>query len=186
MEYKLIRSKRKTLSMQMTEGGLVVRAPFSTPERSIEKFVEEHGRWINKRFAELERRLAEAEKYPPLTDEDIKELAEAARSYIPQRVARYADMAGVKYGRRTIRNPRTRWGSCSSKGNLNFNCMLMLTPPEVIDSVVVHEVCHLKHMDHSRAFYAEVRRIFPEYDKWNSWLKENGKVILMRAERCET
>ena len=186
MDYKLIRSKRKTLSMQMTEGGLVVRAPFSASEKSISDFLKKHERWIKKREEELERRLAEAEKYPPLTDEDIKRLAEAARSYIPQRVARYADMAGGKYGRITIRNQRTRWGSCSSKGNLNFNCLLMLTPPEVIDSVVVHEVCHLKHMDHSARFYRDVRRLYPEYDKWNGWLKKNGKVILMRAERRET
>ena len=182
MEYKLIRSKRKTLSMQMTEGGLVVRAPFSASEKSISDFLKKHERWIKKREEELERRHAEAEKYPPLTDEDVKELAGKALSYIPQRVKYYADKMGVKYGRITIRNQRTRWGSCSSKGNLNFNCLLMLTPPGVIDSVVVHELCHLKHMDHSPKFYAEVRRIYPGYDRWNSWLKENGKIILLRMK----
>ncbi len=186
MDYKLIRSKRKTISIQMTEGGLVVRAPFSASGRSIDSFVKKHKLWIEKRAAEIERRRAEADKYPPLTDDDIRDLAKRALSYIPKRAEHYAGMAGVKYGRITIRNQRTRWGSCSSKGNLNFNCLLMLTPPEVIDSVVVHELCHLKHLDHSKAFYAEVRSIFPEYDKWSAWLKENGKVILLRAERGET
>ena len=180
MDYKLIRSKRKTLSMQMTEGGLIVRAPFSATEESITNFIKKNERWIEKRSAELERRRAAAEKFPALTDEDIDALAKRALAYIPQRVKYYADKAGAKYGRITIRNQRTRWGSCSSKGNLNFNCLLMLTPPEVIDSVVVHELCHLKHMDHSKAFYAEVRRLYPEYDRWNGWLKENGRLILMR------
>ncbi|MBR0136778.1 MAG: M48 family metallopeptidase, partial [Clostridia bacterium] len=67
-----------------------------------------------------------------------------------------------------------------SKGNLNFNCLLMLTPPEIIDSVVVHELCHLKHMNHSPRFYAEVRRVFPDYDRQSKWLKQNGPAIMLR------
>ncbi|MBR4241372.1 MAG: M48 family metallopeptidase, partial [Eubacterium sp.] len=74
----------------------------------------------------------------------------------------------------------TKWGSCSSKGNLNFNCLLMLTPPEVIDSVVVHELCHRKEMNHSKRFYDEVLRVYPDYKKWNKWLKDNGSAIMNR------
>jgi len=86
----------------------------------------------------------------------------------------------VTYGRITVRNQKTRWGSCSSKGNLNFNCLLMLTPPEVIDSVVVHELCHLREMNHSPKFYAEVLKVYPDYHKWNGWLKEHGAAIMKR------
>ena len=100
--------------------------------------------------------------------------------YIPERVAYYAPIAGVSYGRITIRNQKSRWGSCSAKGNLNFNCLLMLTPPEVIDSVVVHELCHRKEMNHSRRFYDEVLRVYPDYHIWNKWLKENGAAIMRR------
>ena len=186
MDYTLIKSKRKTLSLQVTEGGLIVRAPFSVSKRSVERFIKEHELWIDKRRRELENRREAVRSLPPLTREDIRELADKAKEYIPARAAYYADVLGVSCGRITIRNQKTRWGSCSSKGNLNFNCMLMLTPPEVIDSVVVHELCHLKHMDHSKMFYDEVRRAYPEYDRWNGWLKENGRVILMRMENCET
>ena len=70
------------------------------------------------------------------------------------------------------------WGSCTAKGNLNFNCLLMLTPPEVLDSIVVHELCHRKHMNHSAEFYAEVLRVYPDYRKWEKWLKENGKRLI--------
>lgn len=80
----------------------------------------------------------------------------------------------------TIRSQRTRWGSCSSKGNLNFNCLLVLFPPEVIDSIVVHELCHRKHMNHSPQFYAEIEKVFPEYKKWHKWLNDNGGLYMER------
>ena len=114
-----------------------------------------------------------------------RELAESARQYIPERVQYYAPKVGVDYGSITIRSQKSRWGSCSSKGNLSFNCLLMLTPPEVIDSVVVHELCHRKEMNHSAAFYAHVLRVFPEYQTWRRWLKENGPALLLRVRAHE-
>jgi len=107
-------------------------------------------------------------------------LADEALRVIPERVRYYAPLVGVTVRGITIRNQRTRWGSCSSKGNLNFNCLLMLTPAEVIDSVVVHELCHRIEMNHSPRFYAEIRRVYPDYDKWNRWLKDNGPAIMAR------
>ena len=83
----------------------------------------------------------------------------------------------------TIRNQKTRWGSCSSRGNLNFNVMLMLCPPDVIDYVVVHELSHLKHMDHSPAFWAEVASVLPDYAASRNWLKQNGATLLARMPR---
>jgi predicted metal-dependent hydrolase len=103
-----------------------------------------------------------------------------ARSVFPERTAHYASLLGVTFGRITLRMQRTRWGSCSAKGNLSFNCLLLLAPPEVLDSVVVHELCHRKHMDHSPAFYAEILRVFPDYDRRDRWLKENGPLLLAR------
>lgn len=114
------------------------------------------------------------------TNEEIHEMADMALKVIPERVKYYAEILGVTYGRITIRNQKTRWGSCSSKGNLNFNCLLMCAPPEVIDSVVVHELCHLKQMNHSKAFYAEVLKVFPNYYKCHDWLKENGGALIKR------
>ena len=107
-------------------------------------------------------------------------LKKEAKLLIPERVRYYAAKLGITYGHVAIRAQRSRWGSCSSKGNLNFNCLLMLTPPEVIDSVVVHELCHRKEMNHSKQFYAEVLRVFPDYHKWDRWLKENGPAIMRR------
>ena len=178
MTYKTIRSGRKTLVLEIKPGGLLVRAPFRTTDAEIEQYVRQHRDWIEKHLKKLEAQQQAAGE--PLTPEEIRALAEQALKVIPERVRCYAPKVGVTYGRITIRNQRTKWGSCSGKGNLNFNCLLMLTPPEVLDSVVVHELCHRKEMNHSDRFYAEVLRVFPDYWKWNRWLKENGGALMAR------
>ena len=74
--------------------------------------------------------------------------------------------------------PEKRWGSCSSKGNLNFNCLLMLAPSEILDYVVVHELCHRKQMNHSKAFWLEVEKVLPDYKESIEWLKEEGCQLM--------
>ncbi|MBR4635941.1 MAG: M48 family metallopeptidase [Clostridia bacterium] len=180
IKYTLIRSNRKTLGMQIKGTELIVRAPLRAPQKQIDAFVSENTAWIERNMKKAENQQDKAEQQGALTEKELGELAERAKKYIPQRVAYYAPKVGVTYGRITIRNQRTKWGSCSSKGNLNFNCLLMLTPPEVIDSVVVHELCHRREMNHSERFYTHVLSVFPEYKKWHGWLKKNGGVLLKR------
>ncbi len=177
----LIRSRRKTLSIQIkSDGQVIVRAPLRASRKDILRFVDSKEDWIKKCLQEAER---QRELHPPvekLTTEELRELAKKACVLIPERVRYYAPLIGVDYGRITIRNQKTRWGSCSSKGNLNFNCLLMLAPIEVIDSVVVHELCHRKQMNHSKKFYEEVYRVYPEYDRYHKWLRDNGASLLQR------
>lgn len=180
MDTRIIRSARKTFALQVTPEGLIVRVPDRATNRQVQDFIVKHQDWINKATARQEQRRKAMGDAPPLTNEELHALVEKALSYIPERVNFYAPQIGVTYGRITIRNQRTRWGSCSAKGNLNFNCLLMLTPPEVIDSVVVHELCHRKEMNHSDRFYTEVFRVFPDYWKWHGWLKEHGEAIMRR------
>lgn len=177
---KIIRSKRKTIAIEVKAKEIIVRAPQYMSYRDICAFIEEKRSWIEKSRKKLQERQRMIEQMEPFTDEEIRQLAEKALVVIPAKVRYYAQLVGVDYGRITIRNQRTRWGSCSGKGNLNFNCLLMLLPDAVVDSVVVHELCHRKHMDHSARFYAEVERVFPEYRKCQKWLKENGGVYLGR------
>ena len=180
MEYEIIRSERKTIAAQIKQGRLIVRAPRRVSERQIEDFLAKHRRWIEKNMKKEQERQEALASVRRLTDEEICALKEKARKVIPARVAYFAPLVGVTYGRITIRNQKTRWGSCSAKGNLNFNCLLMLAPEDVLDSVIVHELCHRKHMNHSKAFYAEVYQVFPEYDRCQAWLKKEGEVLMRR------
>ena len=132
---------------------------------------------------EIEGRALEALE---VTDEEIRKIKRQAKKIIPERVAYWAEKIGVTYGRIAIRLQSSRWGSCAQNGNLNFNCLLVLMPQEILDSVVVHELCHRKHMNHSKEFYNEIYRVFPDYDRCNKWLKENGGVYMKRVSLVDT
>ena len=101
----------------------------------------------------------------------------AAKEYFPKRVSHYHALTGGTYHKITIRDQKTRWGSCSSNGTLSFNYRLMYAPPRVLDYVVVHELCHLTHMNHSKDFWNMVASIMPEYKTYRQWLKEHGKEL---------
>jgi predicted metal-dependent hydrolase len=180
--YTVIRSARRLIALEVGPKGLIVRAPAFASEEEIAAAVRKNALWIARQTARLEEARRRLPKVERLTEEELRRLAEQAKKVIPERVAHYAPLVGVTYSRITIRNQRTKWGSCSSKGGLNFNCLLMLTPPEVIDSVVAHELCHRRHMDHSPAFYAELYRVCPDYRECRAWLKEHGAVLLARVE----
>ena len=180
MDYELIRSRRKTLAVEYKDGKMTVRAPWHATKGQIERFLQAHSRQIEAYLEKERARERELAEVPRLTREELAALANRAKEVIPQRAAYYAPLVGVDYGRITIRSQRTRWGSCSAQGNLSFNCLLMLAPPEVLDGVVVHELCHRLEPNHSKRFYAEVLRVLPDYRAREKWLKENGRRLLAR------
>lgn len=184
MDIEVRRSNRKTISIEVTkEVKVLVRAPYRMPLSEIQRFVNEKSDWIEKHVQKMLEKQQEVLEVERLTTEQIRALAKQALKVIPERAAYYAEIIGVSYGRITIRNQKTRWGSCSGKGNLNFNCLLMLTPPEVQDYVVVHELCHRKEMNHSKRFWNEVEKVLPDYRERRKWLKENGGRIIGRMDR---
>ncbi len=187
-EITIIRSNRKTIGLQINEDLTVtVRAPYRMSDRAVQRFVREKSPWIEKHMRKIQKSLqeAEAEKETeqPITAEEIKSLTEQARRYIPERTSYYASILNVSYGRISIRCQKSRWGSCSSKGNLNFNCLLMLTPPEIIDYVIVHELCHRIWMNHSERFWREVENVLPDYGQRREWLRKKGNKIMRRVVR---
>ena len=182
MEYELIRSRRKSLAVEIRpDGTILVRAPLRLPRREIERFLEEKSDWIQSHRAKVLRRRAQEEANPvsALTKEQLRTLKKRAQAAITERVEYYAPIVGVTYGNITIRSQKTRWGSCSASGNLNFNCLILLAPPQVLDYVVVHELCHRKQMNHSPKFWAEVERILPDYKSSVKWLKQNGRRLML-------
>lgn len=180
------RSARKSLSLEiMQDGSVLARAPQRMPKREIWAFIREKEDWI--RIHRRERMEKEAlAAADPISAAQIDELADRALEIIPGRCRYYAGIMGVSYGRITIRNQKTRWGSCSSKGNLNFNCLLMLAPPEILDYVVVHELAHRKEMNHSPRFWKEVEKVLPDYRKRVSWLKKNGPALITRMREGQS
>ena len=179
MDYTIIRSNRRSLSITIDpDANLIVRAPRRMSDRTIAAFVVSKRDWIEKHMEKVRKRAAKREEVPEFTEEERKALTKKARKMILEKVAYYAPIVGVTYGRIAIRKQRTVWGSCSSKGNLNFNYLLALMPDEVVDYVVVHELCHRKEMNHSPRFWAEVEKVIPDHKALRKWLKEEGSVYL--------
>lgn len=179
MEYTIIRSNRRSLSITIDpDANLIVRAPRRMSDRTIAAFVASKRDWIEKHMEKVRNRAAKREEVPEFTEEERKALTKKARKMILEKVAYYAPIVGVTYGRIAIRKQRTVWGSCSAKGNLNFNYLLAMMPDEVVDYVVVHELCHRKEMNHSPRFWAEVEKVIPNHKVLRKWLKEEGSVYL--------
>ncbi|MBQ5969869.1 MAG: M48 family metallopeptidase [Clostridia bacterium] len=178
--YQVIRSDRRTLGIEIKAGAVLVRAPRFATQKQIDDVLKQKQPWIETHLRMSREQVKTPVDVPQLSADELRVLGTQAVATIPPLVAQYAKKLGVTYGRITIRAQRTRWGSCSSKGNLNFNCLLMLAPPEVLESVVVHELCHRIEMNHGPRFYAAVYRVFPEYDKYNRWLKAHGAALQAR------
>ena len=182
IEAQVVYSRRRSLALEIkTDGQVIIRAPEGISEGVLMEFVRTRQEWILKKWFDSEtQRRNLAQVFPHDYEEDPKLEAayrRKARERIGQRTAYFAALMGVTYGRISIRSAKTRWGSCSSEGNLNFHWKLVLMPPEVLDYVVVHELAHRKEMNHSRKFWAEVKNVLPDYEKRRKWLKEFGGYV---------
>lgn len=181
MQYKIqiLRSQRKSLALEIREPGLLlVRAPLRMSDDKICSFISDKEAWIQKHMGLAEQRCKSAGNIRKITSEEIAQLTCAAQEVIPPIVAQYAAIMNVDYGRITIRHQKTRWGSCTGRGNLNFNCLLMLAPREVLEYVVVHELAHRKEMNHSAKFWRIVSEVKPDYMHAKLWLREKGTNLI--------
>lgn len=170
MEYELIRSDRRTLAVEIGEGGrVIVRAPRMLPVRKIERFLTSREDWITA-HAEMQRRREEKHGEPD--DEERLRLIAAAKAEIPPKVERYAEIMGLSYTGIRITGARTRFGSCSPKNSLCFSWRLMQYPEEAVDYVVVHELAHIVHKNHGPRFYALVESVMPDWKRRRAMLKE--------------
>lgn len=168
--YQWIRSRRKTIAIQIDrEGQVIVRTPYGITKRQVEEFLDEKKDWLLQTRQRVEKRKTEQ---IPISEEVRREGIERAKRIFPERTAYFAKRMGVDYGRITIREQKTRWGSCSSKGNLNFNWKLVLLDPELQDYVVVHELAHRREMNHSKDFWKIVEAELPDYRERRRRLKE--------------
>ena len=169
MTYEIIRSRRRTVALEVTaDGRVLVRAPMAMPGGEIRRFVDSHTAWLEKARDKVAARQA---AHPPLTRQETEALRRRAAAILPGKVAHYAAVMGVTPASVKITAARTRFGSCSGKNGLCFSLYLMQYPEEAIDYVVVHELAHIRHHDHSDAFYAEVAKVMPDYKERRKLLK---------------
>ncbi len=160
MEYTLIYSDRKTISISVKGGAVTVRAPLRASKEIIESFIIKNKKWIE---THIEKERVRIDKFESISEKDIKELKKTAKQYLSEKTEYYANIMGLKYGRITITSAKTRFGSCSSKGNISYSYRLMLYPEAARDYVVVHELAHLVEMNHSKRFYAIIEKVMTDY-----------------------
>lgn len=181
LTYIIQKSRRRSISVSVIEdNNVLVKAPYFTPEHTIKDSLISKKDWLTK---QIEKQNSEKEKAISLgliSEDELKKIKKTAKKVIPEKVEYWSKKIGVTYGRISIRLQTSRWGSCAQNGNLSFNCLLVIMPEEILDSVVVHELCHRKYMNHSKDFYSEIDRVFTDYKKCNKWLKEHGGIYMKR------
>jgi len=175
----IVRSQRRTLCLEIKPDLTInARIPHYLSDEEVQKFIEEKSGWVVAKYKQITERkeqediVAENRKsYDAVT---VQYYRKRAKEIITEKVRYYESRMDVKVNHITIREQKTRWGSCSTKGNVNFNWKLILMPEEILDYVIVHELAHLKEMNHSAEFWDEVAAVIPDYKKHRQWLKENG------------
>ena len=169
MRYKVIYSRRRTMQLEISrEAEVIVRAPMGTADKKIKLFLEQHRDWIAEHLARREKWMA---AHPEPTEEEKKALIARAKAYLPRRTMEIAAVMGVEPTGIRITSARTRFGSCSAKNSICYSWRLMQHPKAAVDYVVVHELAHILHKDHSREFYRTVERYMPDYRERQKLLK---------------
>lgn len=209
LDYQLIRSKRRSLTVEVTSlGEVIVRVPNRCPMEDVERFLSKNRPWIDKNIRinllSLNKYLGEGGDVSSLTDSEKIFLTQEAKKDFSRRVDKWRprvfgeemptslfDFLPGKKRRKfgffhgdieiSIGYRKTAWGSWHSSGAVFFNYLLMLAPEEVRDYVVVHELCHAIHPNHSKEFWWEVARVLPGYSVPRKWLKEKGTYLMCRC-----
>lgn len=178
MDYKIRSSNRaRALSVTVYPGGaVVVTKPRWVGDGAVERFVAQKWDWIARKVEEL--RHVQPRARAVHTKREYKKRKEEARKLVEQKLTQWGRIYAHEYTRVSIRNQKSRWGSCSKKGTLSFNYRLLFLPEQLVDYVVVHELCHLKHFNHSPKFWAEVARTVPDHKARRKELLKNPELWL--------
>ena len=183
LPYTLVRSSRKSCAISINpEGQITVRVPLRISQKEIEHLLVEKRIWIITKYLETEKHR---QNRPVSNLTEVQRIAlekryiAAAKEYFPKRAAYFVQFTGGSYNRISIRDQKTRWGSCSARGTLSFNWRLMLAPPTIADYVIVHELCHLTYMNHSADFWRKVESVYPDYRTARKWLKDHGNELVI-------
>ena len=166
--YTIKRSDRKTLSITVNkDAAVIVHAPLYTDNDEIKRFIEKNREWLKENITKTKRKNNEIFNIPK---ERLPEMKREALVYITERVNRYCEIMGVRHTGIKITTAKTRLGSCNGKNSLCFSVYLLNYPKEAVEYVVLHELVHIKHKNHGKAFYSRLQKYMPDY-------KERIKII---------
>ncbi|MBR3868124.1 MAG: M48 family metallopeptidase [Clostridia bacterium] len=175
MNYELIRSDRKTLSLEITkESKIIIRAPKKCTQKTIEDFIRKNTDWINRTLRKTEERRRIAEKYK-IADADRAEYINKAKSYLPERLKYWSNLTGLVPSYVRITSAEKRYGSCNSKNGICFSYRIIAYPEKAIDYVILHELVHIKHKNHSKDFYKLIEKYMPDYKQQEKILRHKGE-----------
>lgn len=181
--YEILYSRRKTISLEVTAKGQVkLRLPLGCHRQEGIRFLEQRTEWLLQALQKMQKRqellLRQQAQVPQITPEQVSRLRLRAKEELTAKADLFAAKMGVTYAKLTVKDQKTRWGSCSARGNLNFNWRIILAPEPVTDYVVIHELAHRIHMNHSEAFYRTVEAVMPDYREQVRWLKTQGAMLM--------
>ena len=174
IEYTLKVSKRAT-RMRLAvycDGSCVVTTPRVLPEAMIEKFLIKKSQWILDKIDSF--KSVKTNTWKVNSNEDFLKHKEQALVLAEKRITHFNKTYGYTWNKISIKNQKTRWGSCSRKGNLNFNYKIVLLPQKMADYIIIHELCHLGQFNHSQKFWNLVSKTMPDYLDIRNDLKKNG------------
>lgn len=167
-DYTLIRSKRKTVSLRISENSdIIVRAPFFCSKKRIDEFVNKNEKWIDKHL-EIRKNTSQIQAF---NKKEVLNLKKQAKKLLTEKTEYYSNILGLYPKYIKITSATRRFGSCTAKNGICYTYRLLLYPESAVDYVVVHELCHLKHKNHGKAFYELVARHMPDYKERDKLLK---------------
>ena len=182
IEYSVRRTKRRSIAIRVErDGSVTVFAPYFTANDIIQQSVMNNVSWILKKQAEVLKFVSE-NAIVPFSEAELADIKRLAGEKIPPVFSQCAACIGVEPKKLTLRPMVSKWGSCSSRGHVSINTLLAIAPDNVMRYIVIHELCHLKHMDHSWRFKALLYMHCPDHAECDKWLSTKG-VILSRRLR---
>jgi hypothetical protein len=162
-------AKRLKLAISC-DGNVAVTLPWRMGFVSADEFIRKNAEWVLEKMKAM-KKIGRNSLFARHDNVEYQNLKEHAREMVKSRLEKYAEFYGFQYNGVAIRNQKTRWGSCSSKGNLNFNYKILLLPQRHADYIIVHELCHLKEFNHGKRFWNLVAQKIPEYERIVAQLK---------------
>lgn len=172
--------RRKRISIKIQNGKLIVSTPPFVSKSRLNSFIKANEDWIVKNLLKSRQTISNKNYHPPLSQAELNEITNKALIILKPIIQKWIVETKINPKKITIRAMKSKWGSARSNGNITFNSLLIQLEPSLIDAVIVHELCHLKQMNHSKSFYDLCCKFLPKYIELDKTIDEVGYKILRK------